>query len=130
MSSYRKERLEKEILRQISESVAYSVKDPKIGMITVTRVEVSRDYSFAKVFVTSMGSKDELAKSMQGLNRARAYIQGQVRRNLSIQKDIEIKFYEDKGIDNVLKVDEILSNLGKLKKEDEDCETINDREEE
>lgn len=108
---YRKERLQREMLRQISEIVAFKMKDPRIGMVTVTRIELAADFSIAKVYVSSLADSKSRDAAVALLNRARGFIQSILRRGLSIRQIPELRFVVDKGLDNVRRVEQIFRSL-------------------
>lgn len=109
---YRRERLQREIFRQVSLILAGEVKDPRLTMTTLTRVELSPDYTFAKVLVGGAGHEDKVVEDrIARLNRARAYFATRVNQELNLRKGIEIRFQRDKGAANVEKVEEELRRL-------------------
>jgi ribosome-binding factor A len=108
---YRKERLEREMLRQISEIITFKMKDPRVGMTTVTRVELSPDFAFAKVFVSHLGDKKAKENVVALLNKARGFVQSMLRKGLKIRQLPEIRFVLDKGLENVQQVERIFKSL-------------------
>ncbi|HQT26004.1 MAG TPA: 30S ribosome-binding factor RbfA, partial [Burkholderiales bacterium] len=79
----RTERIAQQIQRELAELLRTEVKDPRIGMVTITDVEVSRDYSHAKVYYTALGSeREEIAK---GLNRAAGFLHSQLFHRLKLR---------------------------------------------
>ena len=68
MPGVRKERLEELLRREISDIIHREVKDPRIGFVTVTDAEVTGDLSYAKVFVSVLGTAEEQAATLKGLN--------------------------------------------------------------
>ena len=69
--AYRKEKLEEQIKRIVSELLIREIKDPRIGFATITGVELSKDYSQAKIGVSVLGDPRDLRKTMEGLQSAR-----------------------------------------------------------
>jgi ribosome-binding factor A len=108
---YRKPRLEKEMLRQIAELIAFGMKDPRLSLVTVTRVELSADFSVAKVFVSPIGEGRRREEAVGLLNRARGFVQSHLRRGLSIRQVPELRFTLDKGLENVQRVEKIFRGL-------------------
>mgnify|MGYP001574366633 CR=1 FL=1 len=76
----RSERLGELILTEISDLVRREIKDPRIGFVTFTRVQLSEDLRYAKVFVSILGTEDEQSRTLAGLASAVGYI----RRHLGI----------------------------------------------
>ncbi len=117
---YRKERLEKELLRQLGEIVAHRMKDPRISLATVTRVELSPDLAFAKVYVTLMGGDKAKEQGVSLLNKARAYVQSVLKKEIRIRVLPELRFIRDKGIENVHRVEKIFKELAREKTGEEE----------
>lgn len=72
----RSDRVAQELQKEIAIILQREVKDPRIGMVTVSDVEISRDLAYAKVFVTFLFDSDESAveRGLEGLNKASGYI--------------------------------------------------------
>lgn len=117
MSGFRKERLEREMLRRVSEIVTYEIKDPRVGSATVTRVELSNDFSVAKVFVSVMADEKTRDETIAALNAAATFVRGRLREEIRLRTHPEVRFVLDKGLENVLQVEEILNRLKKEKDE-------------
>lgn len=109
---YRRERLQREIFRKVSLILLGEVKDPKLAMATLTRVELSPDYAFAKVFVAAVGQEEKAVEDrIARLNRARSFFAMRVNQELNLRKGIEIRFQRDKGASNVERVEAELRRL-------------------
>jgi ribosome-binding factor A len=112
---YRKQRLEREMLRQISEIIAYKMKDPRLGLVTVTRVELAPDFSVAKVFVSPMGPSEKKDTVVGLLNKAKPFVHSILRKGLTIRQVPDVRFIVDKGLENVQRVEQIFKSLRKEK---------------
>ena len=67
MFSYkRSERVQEQMLKVINDVIKHEVKDPRIGFVTITRIELTENLRFAKIYVSVMGSDEERAKSFKG----------------------------------------------------------------
>lgn len=87
------------------------IKDPRIGFTTVYRVEVSRDFSVADVFVSVIGDDAQKKKSIAGLNSASGYIRCKVGDHLKIRQTPEIKFHLDDSIEKGNSMVDLLTRL-------------------
>jgi len=101
------------IIKQVaSRVILYELSDPRIGMVTVTRVEPSRDNRCAKVHVSVMGNPTKVRTSMRGLRGARAVIQAEVAKHLTTRLTTRftpvLKFVEDDSIKRSIRVSELL----------------------
>lgn len=119
MSGYRKERLEKMIRMIIGDSLLKDIKDPRIGFVTVTEVELNKDKSLATVRVSIMGDDKAKQKSMTGLNSAKGYLQYAIGKNIQMRNTPRIRFIIDTSIEEA---SEMVNKLTKLKEEIKDTE--------
>jgi ribosome-binding factor A len=99
MASYRKERIEELIKRMLGDALIADVKDPRIGFASVFRVEVSRDYSVADVFISVIGDEEQKKKSIEGLQSASGYLRSLVGKQLKLRLAPELKFHIDDSIE-------------------------------
>jgi ribosome-binding factor A len=74
----RARRVADQIQRELPELIRQEVKDPRIGMLTITEVDVNRDMEFAKVYFTTLGGEAEHAACLQGLQRASGFLRSQL----------------------------------------------------
>ena len=113
MNSFRTSRVGSLIQEKIGELiVGGKVKDPRVDtFLTITRVEVSRDLSYADVFVSSYKSEAGLAKGVEGLQNAAGYIQSQLSKTMHIKSTPRLRFHADLGVRDgfnmVQKIDEL-----------------------
>ena len=85
-----------QIQRDLAEIIAYELKDPRVGMITITEVQVTPDYAHAKVFFTMLADNPEAVKNtLSGLHKAAGFIRGQLGRRLTIHTIPELHFIHD-----------------------------------
>ncbi|MGH8720774.1 MAG: 30S ribosome-binding factor RbfA [Burkholderiales bacterium] len=110
-SSHRPERVA-ELLRQaVGAFLTAEVRDPRIGFVTVTGVEVSPDLSHANVRVSVMGSEDEKARSLEGLTSAARYLRAQLSGQLHLRTSPELHFHLDRGLEHAQRIDRVLKEL-------------------
>jgi ribosome-binding factor A len=107
----RSERLGELILAEISDLITREIKDPRIGFVTVTRVELSEDLRHAKVFVSSIGAEPEKARMLQGLASATGYIRRHLGRALHLRYTPKISFLPDDSMEHGAKIAQILRQL-------------------
>jgi len=89
-------RVADQIQRDLSEIVAYELKDPRVGMITITEVQVTPDYAHAKVFFTMLkDSKEQVKNTVDGLSAAAGYMRGQLGKRLHIHTLPMLHFVHD-----------------------------------
>ena len=111
-------RVADQIQRDLSEIIAFELKDPRVGMITITEVQVTPDYAHAKVFFTMLSDKkDDIKNTVSGLTAASGYIRGQLGRRLTIHTLPELHFVHDtstaRGIEMSKLIDEANASRAK-----------------
>jgi ribosome-binding factor A len=116
--SERLARLAQEIKREVSSILTTEVKDPRLGMISITDVEVSRDLSLAKVYFSQLGDEEERARTMEGLERAKGFIRSELAKRIRVRHIPEIAFVFDPSLEHGAKMDALLRSL-QIAKEDE-----------
>jgi len=99
------------ILAEIADLIAREIKDPRIGFVTFTRVEMSDDLRHAKVFVSSFGAGPEKARTLQGLSSATGYIRRHLGRALHLRYTPELSFLLDDSLEHGAKIAQILRQL-------------------
>src|SRR4051812_37452017 len=81
----RGQRVADQIQRDLAEIIAFELKDPRVGMITITEVQVTPDYAHAKVFFTMLSDdKETIKNTVAGLTKAAGFIRIQLGRRLTI----------------------------------------------
>lgn len=111
MPGHRMDRLTEDIKREIID-ILRDVKDPRIkGLVSVVRVEVSSDLSYAKVFVSTIGGNIE--ETAKGLNNAAGYIRSNLAARLDIRKTPKLKFIGDDSIKESVRISKELDDLTK-----------------
>lgn len=99
------------IKEEISSLLIREIKDPRIGMLTVTDVEVSPDIRTAKVFYAVGGDQKARDQVQRGLESAVGFIKTAIAHNLTIRRVPELVFIYDKSLDYGEKIDRILEEL-------------------
>jgi len=97
MAQYRQERLGREIQRIVSEMIQFELRDPRVNLASVTRVEVSGDKRHAKVYISAVTEQDR-DQAADVLQRARGFLRKGVASRLSLQFAPELTFIADKAI--------------------------------
>lgn len=107
--SRRLERLNEQIRREVSEILRTEVKDPRVGLVTVTEARVSSDLSYARIYVRPLGGEaDEL---IEGLRAAMPYIRRELGKRLSIRHIPELRFESDRALEHALHIEKLLSEV-------------------
>jgi len=109
--SHRPERVSEMIRAAVGVFLTGDVRDPRIGFVTVTGVEVSPDLSHANVRVSVLGSDEEKAKSLEGLASAARFLRAQLSKELNLRTSPELHFHLDRGIEHAQRIDRVLKEL-------------------
>lgn len=111
MRGMRGERLAEEIRRELADILGSRVRDPRLGLATVTRVEVSSDGSHARVSVSFLGDEAADASGLRALDSAAAFIRGELGRRLEVRRVPELAFRADPGMRHSLRIQAELRRL-------------------
>ena len=95
MTQPRNLRIESEIQRVLSALIAREVKDPRVGNVTITGVQVAKDKSAAKVFFTPFASQNPAEQVRLGLTHAAGYLRGELGRRLGLRHAPRLEFVFD-----------------------------------
>jgi ribosome-binding factor A len=108
---YRSDRLAHELRNEISVIIARELKDPRVGFVTVTKVQVSPDLRQARVFVSVLGSPEQQQETLAALKRAGGFIRRQISGRLKLRHSPELQFALDVSIEHGAKMDELLAEV-------------------
>ncbi|MCK4261641.1 30S ribosome-binding factor RbfA [bacterium] len=111
MVSRRVERVATAIKEEVSRIIQEEVKDPRIGFITITDVELSRDLRHAKVFISVYGDESEKEKALKGLSSAAGFIRREVGKRVKLRYTPEIVFKWDRSIEKGAQIEEVLRRI-------------------
>ena len=114
----RADRVGDQIRVELADIIHRKIKDPRVGFMTVTRVEVSDDLKHAKVFFSILGDEAMRKETLKGLKSAAHFIRGELGRRLKLRYTPEVVFLFDESIARGDRMLEILRGLD-IKDEDE-----------
>jgi ribosome-binding factor A len=121
MEGKRSDKVADLIRKEVSELFVKTVKDPRIGLITITRVTVTPDCRIARIHFSVPGSEEERDRSIQGIESAKGYIRRELARRLNLRYTPEIHFQFDPSIEYAIHIAEVIESLKKEEsKADED----------
>jgi len=110
----RSDRVAEAIRRLISETVHSKLRDPRIkGVVTITRVEITPDLRFAKIYYSVLGDEKKKSLVARGLDSAKNYIRKYIGDSLELRYTPDILFKFDKKVERSAKIDEILEKIHK-----------------
>ncbi|HEY8609235.1 MAG TPA: 30S ribosome-binding factor RbfA [Noviherbaspirillum sp.] len=116
-------RVADQIQRDLAEIIAYELKDPRVGMITITEVQVTPDYAHAKVFFTSLVDNDEAVQNtLSGLRKAAGFIRGQLGRRLTIHTTPDLHFVYDNSTSRGMQLSKLIDEANATRSGDSEQE--------
>ncbi len=120
MEGKRSEKVADLIQKEISEMLLKTLKDPRIGFVTITRVAVSEDCRLAKIYFSVTGTLTERKRSTEGLNSAKGYVRRELGRRMRLKYTPEIMFQFDPSIEYAIHIGEVIHQLKQEREKDED----------
>lgn len=108
---HRAERLADQIRTEVAEMLIGELADPRIGLVTVTHVEVSPDYRRARVWVSVPENEASEEETLAGLTSAAGYIRHEISQRLRIRRAPEVAFHIDRGEREAGQVEALIQNL-------------------
>ncbi|NIQ38053.1 MAG: 30S ribosome-binding factor RbfA [Proteobacteria bacterium] len=109
----RAERVGDLIKREISNMLIRGIKDPRIGLVTITQVRVSDDLRLAKVYFSVMGGEEDRQRNLEGLNSAKGYIKREMGKRTHLRYMPDIMFKYDPSLDYADHIDRLMREIGR-----------------
>ena len=103
----KQERIASIIRKNIAEIIQFQIKDPHLGFVSIPEGKVSKDFSYAKVYVSFIKEED-VASSLEVLNKAKGYIRSELASKLDTRRVPEIRFVLDEGYKKEERIAELL----------------------
>ncbi len=107
----RSQRVVEQIRRELAELIRTEVKDPRVGFITLTDVEITPDYAHAKVFFTSMLGEEKVPEILVGLRRAGGFLRRELGRRVRIHTTPELHFVYDRSVEEGSRMSRLIDEV-------------------
>ncbi|WP_226528322.1 30S ribosome-binding factor RbfA [Metabacillus niabensis] len=117
--SLRANRVGEQMKKELGDIIGRKIKDPRIGFVTVTDVNVSGDLQIAKVFISVLGDEEQRQNTLKGLAKAKGFIRSEIGQRIRLRKTPEIQFEFDESIDYGNRIETLLHELNVVNKEEE-----------
>ena len=111
MHTTRTTRLAHQFQQEIATIIHQELKDPRLGFVTITRVELSNDLRHAKVLFSCLGPEDERARSHDALDHSARFIYGLLKKRFHVKAIPELSFHYDESIAGAIALEETLKQL-------------------
>lgn len=109
--SKRLARLAEQLKREISELIRTEVRDPRVGLVTITGVDVSADLGVAQVYVRDVEGGTALEESLEGLEAAAPFLRTKLGRMLHVRRVPELRFRPDRSLEGARRIEAVLSQV-------------------
>lgn len=113
MSNARSARIADQIQRSLAELIRTEVRDPRVGLVTLTGVELSRDQSHAKVYFTVMGAGADAGEATLGLTHAAGFLRSELAHRLTTRKVPELHFHFDESVERGVRLSRLIDEAVK-----------------
>ncbi|MBM7868986.1 ribosome-binding factor A [Clostridium pascui] len=114
MAKHRAGRINEEVRREVSDIIQRELKDPRVNtMVSVTKVDVTKDLSYAKVYVSIFGDEESKNTTLQALKNSSGFIRREVGHRIKLRVTPQILIELDNTIEQGMHIDEILSKIKK-----------------
>jgi ribosome-binding factor A len=109
--SHRANRVGEQMKKELGDIISRRIKDPRIGFVTVTDVEVTGDLQQAKVFISVLGDEEQRENTLKGLAKAKGFIRTEIGQRIRLRKTPEITFEFDESVDYGNRIENLLHQL-------------------
>lgn len=114
--SLRSNRVGEQMKKELSEIIGRKIKDPRIGFVTVTDVEVTGDLQQATVYISVLGDQEQRDKTLQGLEKAKGFMRSEIGQRIRLRKTPELFFEFDESVDYGNRIESLISQIKKEEK--------------
>lgn len=111
MSKVRVGRVGEQIKKELSLIIQSELKDPRIGFITVTGVEITNDLSQAKVYLSVLGSDEQKEETLKAIAKAKGFLRSELGRKISLRHTPELIFKFDSSIEYGSRIEKLLESI-------------------
>ena len=109
--SMRANRVAEQMKKELGDIIGQKLKDPRIGFVTVTDVEVTGDLQQATIFISVLGSESEKEDTLKGLNKAKGFIRTEIGQRIRLRITPEINFEFDESVAYGNRIDSLLRQV-------------------
>jgi ribosome-binding factor A len=116
--SLRSNRVGEQMKKELSEIIGRKIKDPRIGFVTVTDVQVTGDLQQATVYISVLGNEEQRENTLKGLAKAKGFIRSEIGQRIRLRKTPEIAFEFDESIDYGNRIETLIHQINSEDKQD------------
>lgn len=111
MSELRANRVAEQIKKELGDIITTKLKDPRIGFVTVTDVEVTGDLQQATIYISVLGTEQEKEDTLLGLTKAKGFVRSEIGNRIRLRKTPELAFEYDEALEYGNHIESILRDL-------------------
>ncbi|PWU68829.1 MULTISPECIES: 30S ribosome-binding factor RbfA [Gracilibacillus] len=111
MNELRANRVAEQMKKELGDIVSRKIKDPRVGFVTITDVEVTGDLQQAKVFISVFGDEKKRQETLIGLAKAKGFIRSEIGRRIRLRKTPELSFDFDDTIERGNRIEDLLRKI-------------------
>jgi ribosome-binding factor A len=121
-SGSRAERIADHIKDAVTQLLSFEVKDPAVGLLTVTHVKMTSDMGLAHVYYTLIGDEQERRKTAKALDRATPFVRRRLAEDLNMRRAPDVRFHYDENLERQERVETLLREIAAERTERESTE--------
>lgn len=121
----RTNRISEVMMRELAQMLQHEVSDPRVGMVTVSHVDVTADLKYAKVYVTRLGleeTEEDMAECLKGLERASGFLRRGIAKRIDLRIVPELRFFYDKTLVHGFHMDQLIAEANADLSDDSDTD--------
>jgi len=107
----RQDKVTEAIRQEASVIIHDKLKDPRLGFVTISKVEIAPDFRFAKIYYSVLGNEEACVKTKEALNSALGFVRKLLAQRLNLKFAPEIAFYEDHSTEYSVRIEEVLNEI-------------------
>ncbi|ENH96545.1 ribosome-binding factor A [Gracilibacillus halophilus YIM-C55.5] len=111
MGDLRANRVAESMKKELGDIISRKIKDPRVGFVTITDVEVTGDLQQAKVFISVLGEEENRQETLVGLAKAKGFIRSEIGQRIRLRKTPELQFEFDDAMERGNRIEHILREL-------------------
>ncbi|RYL92988.1 30S ribosome-binding factor RbfA [Sporolactobacillus sp. Y61] len=111
MTSLRVHRVAEQMKKEMGDILEHRIKDPRVGFVTVTGVDVTGDLQEVTVYISILGDREKQDSTMEGLTKARGFIRSEIGKRIRLRKTPEIQFKIDQSVAYGSHIDRLINEL-------------------
>ena len=118
----RKDRVSEQVRRELAELIRTELKDPRVGMVSITEVEVTPDYAHARIYFSTLADSTKIAEVEQGLKKAAGFLRRELGRRVRIHTTPQLHFIHDTSLERGADLSKLIDEASRLSDQSEQSE--------